>query len=170
LPGPSPAEVRALAGLIDELSYYDILELKPEAPASEVRRAYHRVSRRFHPDANRRLQGAARDALEQVAKRVSEAYQVLRDGRRRKAYDGELSGGRQRLQLVEAEARADRRSVEDHLGHTPNGRRFFGLARSDIDNGDLTAAQRNLKMALTFEPQNASFRRKLEEVQQALRG
>lgn len=163
------AEVRTLAGLLDELDYYQLLEVTPEAPASAVKKAYYAATRRFHPDANRHLAGDDRDALERVAKRVSEAYQVLRDGRRRKAYDAQLgsSQGGIRIQLVEAEARAASQTAEEHLGRTPNGRRFFGLARSDIDRGDLAAAARNLKMALTFEPQNPHFKKKLDEVKEA---
>ena len=55
------------------------------------------------------------------------------------------------------------------MGRTPNGRRFFNLARGDIDRGDLASAQRNLRIALTFEPDNAYFKKKLEEVTAALK-
>jgi DnaJ-class molecular chaperone len=162
------AELRALARLIDELDYYQLLEVERSAPASAVKRAYYSVSRRFHPDANRDLAGDDRRQLERVAKRVSEAYQVLRDPRRRKAYDGQLESGEKRIQLVEAEARAEKQALEDHMGRTPNGRRFFGLARADIDRGDLHSALRHLKMALTFEPQNAYFKQKYDEVKAIL--
>ena len=94
------AEVRALAGLVDELDYYQLLEITRDAPASAVKRAYYTVTRRLHPDANRNLPGADRETLESVARRVSEAYQVLRDGRRRQSYDAQLAsglGGRIRL-------------------------------------------------------------------------
>jgi DnaJ-class molecular chaperone len=168
----APAEIRALASLLDELDYYQILEIPRDAPASAVKRAYYQVSRRLHPDANRDLQAELRDELERIARRVSEAYSVLRDGRRRKAYDESLDrgDGTPRLQLAQAEAAADKRSVEDHLGHTPNGRRFFTLARADIDRGDLSAAARNLQTALTFEPANDAFKRKLTEIREQLRG
>ena len=163
--GVDAAEVRALASLVDELDYYQLLEIPRDAPASAVKRAYHDVTRRLHPDANRNLPGAERASLENVARRVSEAYQVLRDGRRRKAYDARLAAGEGgRLQLAEAEAQAEREALEHHLGRTPNGRRFFNLARSDIDRGELSGAQRNLRTALTFEPNNAYFKKKLEEV------
>lgn len=171
----APAEIRALASLLDELDYYQILEIPRDAPASAVKRAYYAVSRRLHPDANRDLEPELRGDLERIAKRVSEAYSVLRDGRRRKAYDEKLAGdagdtGDTRLQLAQAEAAAEKRAVEDHLGRTPNGRRFFTLARADIDKGDLNAAARNLQTALTFEPGNDAFKKKLTEVREQLRG
>jgi len=70
---------------------------------------------------------------------------------------------------VEARARASRQSIEETLGRTPNGRRFFGLARSEIDRGDLAAAARNIQMAITFEPDNDYFRQKLAEIRAAQR-
>jgi DnaJ-class molecular chaperone len=163
------AEVRALAKLVDELDYYQLLELERGAPASAVKQAYYATSRKLHPDANRQLDGADREALGRIAKRVSEAYQVLRDQRRRHAYDAQLAGGSNRIPLAEADARADKQALDDYLGKTPNGRRFFGLARADLDRGDLASAARNLKMALTFEPTNEGFRKKAEEVRLALR-
>lgn len=168
--GIQVAELRALAGLLDELDYYQLLEIPRDAPASAVKRAYHDASRRLHPDANRSLPEAERAALESVARRVCEAYQVLRDGRRRKAYDTQLANGAgARIQLAEAEAQAEKDALEHHLGRTPNGRRFFNLARTDIDRGELAGAQRNLRTALTFEPDNTYFRKKLEEVVAAQR-
>ena len=138
--------------------------------ASAVKRAYHGVSRRLHPDANRSLPGPERASLESVARRVCEAYQVLRDGRRRKSYDTRLAAGTGgRIQLAEAEAQAEREALDHHTGRTPNGRRFFNLARGEIDRGELSGAQRNLRMALTFEPDNAYFKKKLEEVVAAQR-
>jgi hypothetical protein len=39
--GINAAEVRAMAGLVDELDYYQLLEIPRDAPASAVKRAYH---------------------------------------------------------------------------------------------------------------------------------
>ena len=168
MPAAAP-EIKVLAGLIDELDYYQLLELPREAPTSAVRKAYHLLCRRFHPDVNRCLEGEALGQLESIAKRVAEAYSVLRDPRRRRAYDSQLHNGGYRIQLVDAEARAARQSIAETLGRTPNGRRFFALARSEIEKGDLAAAARNLQMAITFEPDNSYFKQKLEEIRSAQR-
>jgi hypothetical protein len=165
LPGLAPTEIKALVGLMEELDYYQILEVPRDAPGSGIKRGYHAVSRRYHPDANRALEGEARRNLEVIAKRVTEAYSVLRDARRRRAYDGQLAqdGRAVRMQLAEANSQAEKKTREDHLGTTPNGRRFFALARADADRNDLGSAIRNLQMALTFEPANESFKQKLRE-------
>jgi DnaJ-class molecular chaperone len=171
-PALPPAEIRALARLLDELDYYQLLEVTPGAPTSDVKRSYYTLQRRFHPDANRGLDADTRGCLETIARRISEAYAVLRDPRRRKSYDGQRSDtdSERRMPLVGGEEKAHREGIEETLGRTPNGRRFFALARADIDKGQLDSAQRNLKMALTFEPANDFFRQKLDEVKQALRG
>lgn len=164
------AEIRALAGLLDELDYYQLLETPRDVSTSELKRAYYDLSRRFHPDVMRHQPDELRGAAERIAKRLTEAWSVLRDPRRRRAYDQKLGAGDGvRIQLAEAEAVAEKKSVEERLGTTPNGRRYFTLAHTDIDRGDLKSAARNLQMALTFEPANAYFKEKLEEIKKQLR-
>jgi DnaJ-class molecular chaperone len=162
----APAEIKALVKLMDELDYYQILEVQRDAPASGIKKGYYAVSRRYHPDANRRLEGESRLALETIAKRVAEAYSVLRDAQRRQAYDRQLGGGggAVRMQLAEAKSQAGKKALEDHLGVTPNGRRFFTLALADIDRNAIDSAIRNMQMALTFEPTNEFFKQKLKEL------
>src|SRR5690606_7875660 len=142
-----------------------VLELPSDAPSSAIRSAYHRASRRFHPDAHRRATPEIQMQVARIAKRVTEAYSVLRDPRRRQIYDRQpqSAGARLRVPLVEAEARADRQRREEE-GRTPNGRRYFALARADLARGDRAAAERNVRTALTFEPENARFRELLAEL------
>ena len=91
---------------------------------------------------------------------MSEAYQVLRDGRRRKAYDAQLaSGAGGRIQLAEAEAQAEQEALEHHMGRTPNGRRFFNLARGDIDRGDLAARSATCAWRSPSSPTTPTSRR-----------
>lgn len=164
-----PGEIRALAKILDELDYYQVLEIPRDAPGSAVRAAYHQISRCFHPDANRTLDPELRDDVERIARRVTEAYSVLRDPRRRRVYDQRLArdGDKTpglRVPLVEAQTQAGR-EAEAERGRTPNGRRYFALAEADRQRGDYASAERHLKLALTFEPDNALFRTRLHEVQ-----
>ncbi len=156
------AEVHALARMVDELNYYELLEVARNASVAEVRKGYHQVRRRFHPDASRNLDSTLRQDIERIAKRVAEAYSVLRDPRRRRVYDERLeeNGEAVRLQLVEAERQAERAEEAD-TGSTPNGRRFFQMAQADYRAGNLTAAIRNLQTAVTYEPGNEMFRETL---------
>lgn len=166
----APTEIKALARIIEELDYYQLLHLERDAVAGQVKRAYHSTSRAFHPDANRHLDGELQEACRQIAKRVSEAYAVLRDPRRRQAYDRRLDeGAKVRMQLGEAQAEAGRQASEERGGRTPQGRQFFKLAETARSRGDLVAAARNLQTALTFEPDNALFREVLAEVKKELR-
>lgn len=61
--------------------YYAIMGLKRDAPADEVKRAYRKLARRYHPDVSK-----ASDAEERF-KEVNEAYEVLKDPEKRRAYD-----------------------------------------------------------------------------------
>jgi DnaJ-class molecular chaperone len=166
----APGEIVALARIIEELDYYQLLDLRRDASAGEVKRAYHNSSRNFHPDTNRHLAGDLRTASHAIAKRITEAYAVLRDPRRRQAYDRSLDNGTPvRMQLADASAEADRRSAQERGGRTPQGRQFFKLAEADIARGNWAAAERNLRTALTFEPENALFKERLAEAKRTLR-
>jgi len=162
-------EIQALARVIGEIDYYQLLQVPRGAVAGEVRKAYHHASRSFHPDANRHLPPELRQAVQVIAKRVAEAYSVLRDTRRRRAYDQKLDAGEGvRIQLAEAEARAERDSVESG-GRTPQGRQFYKLAERDLRREDWSSAARNLQTAMTFEPDNPLFQQQLAAVKEKLR-
>lgn len=166
----APTEIKALARIIEELDYYQLLHLDPAASPRDVKHAYHASSRAFHPDANRHLDADQRNAIESIAKRVTEAYQVLRDPRRRQAYSERLAaGGGMRIRLAEATSEGGRKDTEARLGRTPQGRQYYNLALTDAKREDWQAAVRNLQTALAFEPDNDSFKSELITFRNKLR-
>ncbi len=61
--------------------YYQTLGLQRSASADEIRKAYRRLARKYHPDVSKEA-----DALERF-KQMQEAYEVLKDPKKRAAYD-----------------------------------------------------------------------------------
>ena len=61
--------------------YYETLGVSRDASDEEIRRAYRKLAREYHPDVNKQ-QGA-----EDRFKEISEAYEVLRDPDKRQRYD-----------------------------------------------------------------------------------
>jgi DnaJ-class molecular chaperone len=166
----APTEIKALARIIDELDYYQLLHLEPSASPRDIKLAYHSTSRAFHPDANRHLEADLRAAVSDIAKRVTEAYQVLRDARRKGAYDDQLgSGGSSRIRIAEALSAGSRQDTETRQGRTPQGRQYFNLATMDAQRGDWAAAARQLQTALTFEPDNEFFKSELKSAREKAR-
>jgi len=67
--------------------YYKIMGLEPDASADEIKRAYRKLARKFHPDVSTETDAEAR------FKEVGEAYEVLKDPARREQYDQLRKGG-----------------------------------------------------------------------------
>jgi molecular chaperone DnaJ len=62
--------------------YYAILGVGRSAPEKEIKQAYRRLARKYHPDVN-----PGDKAAEAKFKEVNEAYEVLSDPEKRKKYD-----------------------------------------------------------------------------------
>jgi DnaJ-class molecular chaperone len=165
-----PLEIEALARIMDELDYYQLLGVDPQATSAEIRKAYHASSRSFHPDANRTLPNELRETCGRISKRITEAYCVLRDSRRRKAYDTKRGENDDvstlRIQIAEARnAHVEARKSECR-GATAQGRQFHAKAEADMKSGNFAGAIQNLQMALTFEPANAGFKALVAELKE----
>ena len=67
-----------------ERDYYHTLGLARSASADEIKKAYRRLARQYHPDLH---SGAKKAEMEKKFKEVNEAHEVLSDPDKRKKYD-----------------------------------------------------------------------------------
>ena len=67
---------------MEELSYYEILEVSRNANGDEIKKAYRKMAKLYHPDRNPDDPDA-----EHKFKLCNEAYQVLSDEKQRSIYD-----------------------------------------------------------------------------------
>src|ERR1041385_8006198 len=62
--------------------YYELLGVKKSASTEDIRKAFRKLARKYHPDVNPGDKGA-----EEKFKAISEANDVLSDPKKRKIYD-----------------------------------------------------------------------------------
>jgi curved DNA-binding protein CbpA len=168
-------EVEALAGALDQLDYFGVLKVPQGAGLAEIKAAYYRESRAYHPDRFAAVPDAAlRELVGRIYRRVNEAYTVLRDDTKRARYAQDVAGPdrAKKLRFTEAEEaqvkEEQKKKIEEQLGQTPNGRKFYAAALLEMQAQRWEPAHRALKSALMYEPGNAKFKEQLAAVEKEL--
>jgi molecular chaperone DnaJ len=114
--------------------YYEILGVKKSASVDDVRKAFRKLARKYHPDVN-----PGDKAAEEKFKQISEANDVLSDPKKRKIYD---QVGYYSDNIDPATAEAYARAQQGGYGPRPGGTGpqgvpvdFEGFDFSDIFSG-----------------------------------
>jgi curved DNA-binding protein len=68
--------------LMEYKDYYKILNIKKDSNSGEIKKAYRKLAKKYHPDTNPNNKLA-----EEKFKEINEAYEVLGDEKKRKKYD-----------------------------------------------------------------------------------
>src|SRR5437762_8207965 len=84
--------------------YYGALGVKKTATAEEIRKAFRKMARKYHPDVN-----PGDKKAEEKFKEISEANDILSDEKKRKVYD-QLGFYSDQIDPAQAEAYARQRS------------------------------------------------------------
>lgn len=169
------AELERIHMTLAQSDYFEVLNLERTATPAEIKKAFYHWSRTFHPDRFYQLpDGELKQKVTAVYKRVTEAYYFLKDDRKRAKYLQDVSGPDRAAKLrfsedAESETKAAvKKEQEEQIGAHPKGREFFKKGLLEFEGKRWANAERNFKMALTYEPQNARYKEKLEAAQKEL--
>jgi len=161
-------------GQLDDLDYYTLIGVEDTASIPEIKRAFRKFARRYHPD---RYAGAPEAKVERAAaiyRRGSEAFQVLTDPRTRRAYDDALKRGQVRLTAEEQAAamvdEAAQPKKKKQPIKSPQALAYFKQGIEAAHNDDWRTCWRFLKMALDAEPGNKFIESRFYQVDRRLRG
>ena len=67
--------------MADKRDYYEVLGLSKGASDDEIKKAYRKLAKKYHPDVNKE------PGAEEKLKEINEAYEVLSDPQKRAGYD-----------------------------------------------------------------------------------
>ncbi|RPE05942.1 J domain-containing protein [Chitinophaga lutea] len=120
--------------------YYYILGIPPDATEADIKAAFRKLSHRFHPDKNN-----GRRFFEERFKSILEAYAVLSDAGKRKAYDEKLrhyrSSGMNAADLRRLEVALERMFEEEYKKREQAIRDAYTMGERPIH---ATAAQKTI--------------------------
>ncbi|HVT87241.1 MAG TPA: J domain-containing protein [Tepidisphaeraceae bacterium] len=110
--------------------FYDVLGVSRTASQDEIRKAYRKLVRQYHPDANRNNPSAV-----EKFKEVQEAYDILSDETKRKNFDQYGDADPRQQQAAEAFRRAQQAGARTHTWQSgPGGATVEDF---DFDLGDM---------------------------------
>lgn len=153
-------------------NYYQLLEIEPTASAAEIRRAYFRLAKIYHPD---RQVGQDNDSTEMFLA-VQEAYDVLSDAKRRLEYDESHAEAATRGPDAAADASAEDRAEPDGtsrrseaagskstsrrgptLEEERDARMGFMKAENLLEQGNHEQADRVMRAVVRTVPENPEY-------------
>ena len=161
---------QSILGFFDrlrEMDFFEMLGVGPGADAKAIRRAYHKASKRFHPDRyyGKRL-GPFKARLEEIFVRLSQAHEFLLDAKRRSAYEAQILGERQRRDAAAKaegagpasfEAKTEPVAEKPKRAPSSKARAFFEEGLREARAGDYTAAALALRRAIALDRDNLGY-------------
>lgn len=161
------------------LDPYSVLGISRDASDEDVKKAYRRLSRKYHPDAN--INNPHKDQAEEKFKEVQRAYEQIMKEREYGSDTGGFGGfgGAQQSGGYEDEESVRRRAVSNFIqsGHyqealnllnslsRKNGEWYYLAAMANMGLGNNVNALNYIREAVRLEPNNTQYRMLLNRME-----
>jgi curved DNA-binding protein CbpA len=145
-----------LARIKTARDYYDMLEVSRIATADEIKDAYHKLARQYHPDRFHQVDSGLRAEIGSAFARIAQAYEVLSEGGQRSAYDQKRqpqTPGQVNAKPEQTKPGAPAAKKEDSRAKLSFRRGMEALEQNQFDE-----AARLLAEAATLQPREARYR------------
>ncbi|MDX9721885.1 MAG: J domain-containing protein [Myxococcota bacterium] len=155
-------------------NHYQRLGVESSASMDDIRRAYLKLMRLFHPDNYfKRIDDDTMAKLELAYQAVTMAFETLIDQRSRDKYDIDIGNFSDAAGGSSADVKRKRAELEEYKAkNAPRIRKakeLWDAAMLDEKAGKFNDAISKVKLAINFDPQNPMFPRKLGELESKLR-
>lgn len=150
-------------------THYEVLSINDTAPADQIKTGYYTMARNYHPDRFHLKAGTPLHArIETAFARITQAYEILTDSKRRSAYDAKLAAQVKAQQLAQSAPKRDKDSGQSRVRNDEIGilgqsdveraEKSFTEGFAALEQGQIKLAITNLAAAARLAPQDARYR------------
>jgi len=122
---------------------FNVLEISPDASPDDIKAAYHRLAKRWHPD---RFTGAEKEEAESKFRELAEAFSLLKDPLKRASLQ---------QQMPKPQAATAEKEPESAQERTPED--WATMAKAAFDEGKVDQARALIHYAIRLDDEKASY-------------
>jgi curved DNA-binding protein CbpA len=152
--------VQRWANALEHLSHFQVLSVPSGASFDDIRFAFHRFARLFHPDQHFSRNEEERMQIASIFRAGTEAYRVLLDPFLRARYEAQTQSSQapssSAISALSSLRPAAALRLEDHV-RSASIRPFARRAEELLAAGDLAQAHLQIRLALSREPENPAL-------------
>ena len=160
------------------LDPYSVLGVSCNASMDEIKKAYRKLSRKYHPDAN--INNPNKEEAEEKFKQVQQAYdQIVREreqGASQSSWSGEFGGG---YQTQDDQRSMEMRAAANYINAAHyqealnvlnrmterNGQWYYYHAVANAGAGNTASAMEDARRAVDMEPNNMQYQQLYQQLQ-----
>ena len=160
------------------LDPYSVLGVSRNASMDEIKKAYRKLSRKYHPDAN--INNPNKEEAEEKFKQVQQAYdQIVREreqGASHSSWSGEFGGG---YQTQDDQRSMEMRAAANYINAAHyqealnvlnrmterNGQWYYYHAVANAGAGNTASAMADARRAVDMEPNNMQYQQLYQQLQ-----